>query len=434
MIARLRGRRVFYGWWMVAAAAGIQFLGGGLLMQSFGAYVAVLRENFGWSKTALSGAFSVQQLAQSVFAPFQGPIVDRRGSRPMIRIGIVILACGFFFLSQVNSILMFYVACLILAMGFSFSAFFPLTVALVNWFDRGRARALSLMSLGFGVGGLAVPIIAYSLENWGWRETAIASGVITLVVGLPLAQVIRRRPEDYGEVVDGIREPEPDASPVSADASPSRMGRRDFTLREAMHTPAFWLISGGHGSALLVVSAVNVHAISHMKEDLGYSIASASLVITLMTATQVVGLLAGASIGDKYDQRLLAVGAMLMHMTGLLLLAYAVSLSMLVGFALFHGFAWGFRGPMMQAIRADYFGRTNYGAIMGISSVLIMVGQFSGPLIAGVLADSTGNYKLGFTVIALMAGMGSLFFVFAKRPAHPDHPTLLDVEALATEV
>ncbi|HLF71624.1 MAG TPA: MFS transporter, partial [Dehalococcoidia bacterium] len=327
MIARLRGRRVFYGWWMVTAAAGIQFLGGGLLMQSFGAYVAVLREHFGWSKTALSGAFSLQQLAQSVCAPFQGPIVDRSGSRPMIRIGIIILASGFFFLSQVNSIPMFYVACLILAFGFSFSAFFPLTVALVNWFDRYRARALSFMSLGFAFGGLLVPVIAFSLERIGWRETAFASGVAAIVVGLPLAQVIRRRPEDQGDVVDGIREAADDPPDLAVPAAVPLVGRRDFTAREALRTPAFWLVSLGHGAALLVVSAVAVHAISHLKEDLGYSVGGASLVIALMTAMQVSGMVLGGTLGDRFNKRLVAAACMVMHMVGMLLLAFAASIA-----------------------------------------------------------------------------------------------------------
>jgi MFS family permease len=110
---------------------------------------------------------------------------------------------------------------------------------------------------------------------------------------------------------------------------------------------------------------------------------------------------------------------MLMHGTGLLLLTYAVYWPMVLGFAVLHGVAWGLRGPFMQALRADYFGRSAIGMILGLSFLVIMIGQIGGPMIAGLLADATGNYKAGFTLLALLAVLGSIFFLAAQRPARP---------------
>jgi MFS family permease len=404
--------RVFYGWWMVGAAFGVQLLTAGLLMQSYGAYVAVLQEQRGWSKTALSGAFSLTQLVAGLLGPFQGVVIDRMGPRAMMRLGFAVFGAGFMLLSQVSSLPMYYAAFSVIALGFALSGFFPITVALVNWFERSRSRVLSTMSIGYAVGGLLVPVVAFSLEQFGWRNTAFASGVILIVIGMPLASTMRRRPEDYGEVVDGIRDPQPVARVV---VEPTL--QRDFTAREALRTPAFWLISLGHGSALLVVAAVGVHIISHLKEDLGYTVGSAALIVTLMTAMQVVGMLIGGAIGDRFDKRLICASCMLMHMAGMLLVAYATALGMVLAFAVLHGLAWGIRGPLMQAIRADYFGRSSFGVIMGISTTIIMFGQIGGPLFAGIMADATGDYVTGFTVLAVLAGLGSGFFIFARRPA-----------------
>jgi MFS family permease len=168
---------------------------------------------------------------------------------------------------------------------------------------------------------------------------------------------------------------------------------------------------------LLVVSAVNVHAISHMKEGLGYSLAQASLVIMLMTVSQAAGVLTGAAIGDRWDKRYVAAGCMLAHMMGLLMLTYAVHPLMVGGFAVVHGLAWGLRGPFMQAIRADYFGLQAIGMIMGMSAFIISIGQVGGPLVAGAFADLTGNYRSGFTLLAVVAGTGSLLFMLARKPA-----------------
>jgi MFS family permease len=111
---------------------------------------------------------------------------------------------------------------------------------------------------------------------------------------------------------------------------------------------------------------------------------------------------------------------MLGHMFGLLLLTYATSRWMIWMFIPLHGLAWGVRGPLMQALRADYFGSTSFGKIMGVSSLVVMLGMICGPLLAGTLADVTGSYQLGFTILALMAGAGLTFFVVASPPQPPD--------------
>src|SRR6185436_8910718 len=167
----------------------------------------------------------------------------------------------------------------------------------------------------------------------------------------------------------------------------------------------------------------SVHSITHMNQGLGYTLEQASLVYTLLTVSQIGGVGIGWLIGDRYDKRLISAACMLAHMTALLLLTYAdkvpASLPMVLAFAVLHGAAWGLRGPFMQALRADYFGRSAIGMILGLSFMIIVVGQVGGPMIAGVLADLTGSYRTGFTILALLAGLGSLFFVLARKPERP---------------
>ena len=405
---------MYYGWKMVAAGVGLQILVAGLSMQSFGAYVAVLQTDLGWSRAALAGAFSLIHLVGGLSGPVQGIFIDRYGPRAVMRVGITLFGLGLMGLSQVNSLPTYYAAFVFIALGFRLSTFFPLSVAFVNWFKRKRARALSTLELGFAVGGLLVPLVAAALETFGWRSTAFGSGILILVAGMPLVQVIRTRPEDYGEIVDGG--PATDGEPTRTEPIEFVAEESDFTAREALRTPAFWLISLGHGSSLLVVGAVNVHLISHLRDDLGYSVGSAALVVTLMTSLQVVGILFTGVIGDRFEKRLLCAGCMLMHMVGMLLVTFAVSLPMVIGFALLHGLAWGIRGSLMQAIRADYFGRASFGVILGLSATVVMWVQISGPLLAGIIADATGDYQIGFTLMALLAGAGTLFFLGAKKP------------------
>ncbi|MBL8386425.1 MAG: MFS transporter [Burkholderiales bacterium] len=404
--------KIFYGWRIVFAAGAIQFLLAALLQSAFGAYVAVLADEQGWSKTALSGAAALQSLEAALLGPLLGWIIDRSGARRMIIGGVVVFAAGFVFLSRIGTLGEFYFAVVLLAVGASFCGYFPLTVAVVQWFERMRARALSATAFGFAAGGLAVPLVAWSMQVFGWRATALGSGILVLVVGLPLALTIRSRPEDQGETVDGL----PPAPPPATGMPPPVSAQREFTWREAVRTRAFWLISLGHGAALLVVTGVNVHAITHMKEGLGYTVAQASLVITLMNLAQAGGVALGYMVGDRFEKRFVAATCMVLHGAGLIMLTFASGWTMLIAFAALHGVAWGLRGPFMQAIRADYFGRSAIGMIMGLAGIITALGQIGGPMIAGAMADWTGNYRAGFTLLALLSMVGSLFFVLARRP------------------
>jgi sugar phosphate permease len=402
---------------MVSAATALQFLQAGLMTQAFGAYVAVLAEEQGWSKTALSGAAALQQMEVALLGPVLGWLIDRHGSRRFVRVGVVVFGIGLMVLSVVQTLLQFYLAFVLIALGASLFGFFPLNVLLIHWFEKKRARALSAMSLGLAGGGIMIPLVAWAIASFGWRATAFGSGVIVILVGLPLALFLADRPEHRGQTVDGVP-PEPMYTGSGNVVEPAP-ATRDFTAREALRTQAFWLLSLGHGFALLAVHAVVVHAITHMKEGLGYSVTTASAFYTVVTVSQVGGVLLGWWIGDRFDKRAISAACMLGHMVGMLLLTYATGAAMMVAFGILHGVAWGLRGPFMQALRADYFGRSSIGTILGLSFMIIMFGQIGGPMIAGMAADATGNYRAGFTTLALLAGLGSVFFLMAKKPARP---------------
>lgn len=415
---RQRAQGMFYGWWIVTGAFGIQVLLSALLMQSFGAYVSVLQDQFGWSKGALSGAFSLQRVESGLLGPVQGWMLDRFGPRPVMRVGIVLFGIGLMLFSQINSLVTFYAVFLLIAVGGSLGGFMSLTSTLVNWFTRRRATAMGIAQMGMSVGGLLVPILALSMSSIGWRETAFISGVLALVVGLPLTQLMRARPEDYGYLPDGV---DP-AVAVQQRADRARAVDEDepeFTARQAVRTRAFWFISFGHGCAVLVVSAIMVHLIVYLNEGLGYTLTEAALIVSLMTAMQMIGLPIGGYLGDRFDKRKIATVAMFGHASALIVLAYASSLSMVIFFAVVHGLAWGMRGPLMHAMRADYFGRKTFAQVMGFSSMIVMIGMTSGPLVAGILADQLGNYQLGFTILGVTAGLGSVFFIFATKPTPP---------------
>jgi MFS family permease len=411
-----RRPRIFYGWWIVAAGFTIECLIGALVFHAYGAYVVLLQQEFGWSKTLLSAAFALARAESSILGPVQGWLTDRFGPRALIRVGMGIFAGGYLLFSQVRSPVTFFVAFFLIALGSSLGGYLPTSVAIVNWFRRRRALALALSSLGMPVGGLLAPLVVSALTRFGWRWTAAASALVVLAVGLPASRLVRHRPRAPEEWPDG--ESPVAAGPAAGRPAPAPAGV-DFTAREAMRSRAFWLIAAGHGAALLVVSAVVVHLMVHVTERLGYSLQQGAGVVALMTVVQIGAMFAGGWAGDRVSKRTLAAGAMVGHGAALLLLAHATSFWMVVAFAVLHGAAWGVRGPLMAAIRADYFGSAAFGTITGFSSMVVMIGMMAGPIAAGALADRTGSYRAGFTLLAVLALSGSVAFLLARRPAPP---------------
>lgn len=410
-------RTKYYAWWIVAASTSSQFLFAALWLQAYGAYVVLLQQEFGWSKALMSTAFAMAQIVSGLIAPIQGWLLDRFGSRLLAGLGTVTFGLGLIALSQVDSLLSFYFAFGVTAIGNSMGGFLTLMPTVVNWFNRHRAKALTITQAGFSLGGLSVPALIFVLEALGWRATAFISGLVMLVFAIPLVLVFQHRPTSRfyidGGIGIGAHADRPNAP------SQPHPQKTDFTVRQALRTAAFWLLSLGHGIALLSVTAVGVHLIPHLTESLGYTLIQAGWIVGLMTSFQLLGHLAGILFGDRFNKVLICTLCMFGHGAALLLLGFASNLPMVLLFALLHGMAWGLRGPLMVALRADYFGPSSFGKIMGISALVVMGGMAIGPVVVGVLADLYGSYRIGFVSLAGVVLLGSLCFILARPPKSP---------------
>lgn len=418
-----RGPRVFYGWVIVFAGWGVFVLGGGLLFHSFGTYVKLLEADFGWSRTQLAVAFSMQRVESGFLGPLQGWMVDRFGPRIVMLVGTTIFGLSFMAFSQVNSLLGFYVVFMLMATGQSLGSMLSLSVSLVNWFHRKRGLVLGLVGTGMATGGILQPVVVAALEGWGWRATAFWSGVVILAIGLPLTMLVRHRPQDYGMQPDGDpAPPERIGFEVTRDPSDDR-GEVNFTAREAMRTRSFWFLSFGHAFGLMTVGAMLVHFVSHVTDELDVSLGAAAQMTTFMTVMLIIGMVVAGWLGDRISKRAIIIVAMFMHLTAMLALASVSAVAWVTMAAGLQGLAWGARGPLTQALRADYFGTASFGTIMGFSSMVIMAGMTAGPLVAGVLYDQTGSYTPGFLFLAAGVVVGIVCFLLATKPPPPKRVT-----------
>lgn len=402
----------FYSWRIVAAGFTLLLLGDGLLNAAFGVYFVALQTEFGWTNAVLAGLFSMYQLLNGLLAPLQGWLTDRFGPRAVLRAGVIALGAGMVLWTISSSILVIYLTFFIAAVGATLAGYLTISIVVARWFHARRAFALGITFAGWGAAGALVTLLAQVVERYGWRPAALLSGVLAIVIGLPVAQWIHASPEACGQLPDGIASAT--SQPVETATTPSEQAA--FAVSEALREPAFWLINLGHMLAYSVLIAILAHLVPHLVSHTGFSLKAASGVMAALTTAEVVGLLLGGFMGDRVNMRLLIVAAVLAQGIAITVLAYAAALPVLVAAAILFGVGFGMRTPPTIAIRASYFGRASFAGIMGLSGFLLLPASFLGPLFAGYLADQLGDYHLAFVVLAGASVLSAFCFAIARKP------------------
>jgi MFS family permease len=411
-----RPRGVFYGWWLAGLTAVTLALVISPIFQGIGVFFFALERDFGWSRAALSMAFSLARAAEAVIAPMAGYLTDRIGTRRLVLIGYIILGFGFILFSTVDRIGEFYLAFIVLTVGAGFASFLPLMAALNNWFIKQRATAMGIAQTGIGIGGLLVPALALGVLSLGWRTVTLVLAILMWLLALPVSAAIRNRPEEYGQRPDGSL---PNTSASKNDStimsSPDEASV-DFTPRQALRTSAFWLISIGHGLSSVVFMTLTIHVIP-MMTDRGFSLPMAATIVATFTGVGGVFQVIGGLMGDRVPKRPAIAMFISLQAAGLVVLAMAQSTLSLYVFAVIFGIGFGGRVPILIALRGDYFGRKSFATIFGASLVPMNLIMMIGPVMAGYMYDVSGSYASPLLALIALNLIAVPLILLAKQPS-----------------
>ncbi|MBI4233991.1 MAG: MFS transporter [Chloroflexi bacterium] len=415
---RSEGRqpRVFYGWYIVAAGSASSFISVAIFMQSMGAFIPEIRNELGWGMAAISFGFSLRTLEQGLLAPLTGYLLDRLGPRLMASIGVVLMTAGLLLFANMHSLWMFYAASAVMATGQGLGSTNSFQVAIVHWFVKKRGQASSWLAMGFGSAYVGVYPVTLLLILFGWRQAALIAALFFFVTNLLLAQLIRHRPEPYGYLPDGEK------APASSGGTRAPGGQKDeaksFTAKDALRSPAFWLLLFAISVQGFHVSVYNINMIPHMR-NVGFSAQEAALVIALYGVTQTVGRPVMGWLGDRFGRyRLLTVSHLLLAISWVpIAFLTRDSLWMVALYFLFMAPGHAAHQGTAQAVVADFFGTRRYGTIRGLMSFIGMAGNIGGPPFAGFMFDTYGNYRLAFLILAPIAALGTPALLLAGRTA-----------------
>jgi len=390
------------------------------LFHAMGLWAVALERAFGWNRTKLSIALTLTRVEGGILGPAEGYLIDKIGTKRMVFVGMLIMGLGWVLFSRINGLTLFYVSYLVIALGQGIGGWLALNTMINNWFIKYRSIAMGMGSAVGRLGSLLlIPVLAWMMdpdfpERMGWSNTALLIGVVIIVVSFPLTRLLRNRPEEYGLSPDGIASLDADVTDGSG-ASPSQHSP-DFTVSQALREPSFWFIGIGHGLVSMVLLALMLH-LAPMMTDIGYGLQTGAYVVSAYTAISMVFQIVGGYLGDRMPKNVALMIFSLFQAASVFLLTFGPpNLLVAYGFAILFGMGFGGRSPISSAIRGDYFGRKNYGTIMGISQVPMNVFLLVGPVLAGVIRDWQGDYKIAFAVLGCCATLGAFCFLFAVKP------------------
>ena len=386
--------------------------------QGLGLYLVALERKFGWSRTVLSAPFSLARVQGAVIGPLEGWLIDRVGSRWMVLIGYATMGIGFIMFSRIDSVWQYILAYVVISVGGGLGGWLAIITMVNNWFIRRRSMALATAMTGVHFGGFLVYLLAIGLEYHGFRTTMLGIGIFLLATTVPMSLIIRSRPEDIGLKPDGDAAPADESAAGSVPyraAAASDHPEPDFTARQALRTPVFWILAVVHMTSTISIVTLAAHLVPKLN-DMGFSLTQAALVISAYTSVAIVTQFVAGYLGDRLPKPPLIFGFLLLQAASLFVLATAEAKPLALVFGLLYGLGIGGRVPLMTAIRGDYFGRKAFATIMGLSMLPNNFGMMVAPVFAGYMFDTTGSYLVPFLAFGVMNLLGALGMLFVRRP------------------
>ncbi len=394
-VAEAKENRFFYGYVIVATALLIDLIMGGVHF-TFGIFFKPISAEFGWTRAATSGAFTLYSIFHGALFIITGRINDRFGPRLLLTASGLFLGLGYFLMSRIGAIWQLYLFYgVIVSIGMS-GGFVPLLSTVARWFVKRRGLMTGLVLAGGGIGqSVLPPLTSWLIATFDWRTTYIIIGGSVFILIVLLAQLLRRDPKQIGQVAYGAEE---------AAGEGTTLERGGLSLRQAMSTKQFWqyclvIIFAQFGIGVMIVHSVP-YAIG-----LGMSPTSAAGVMTTLAAVGIAGrIIFGAVIDRIGSKHVLFAMCLLMSIALLGLgLAGARTIWSLYSFAAVFGFGFGGFVSVMSPLVAQLFGLTSHGAIFGVVTFGATVGGGIGPLVAGAIFDVTNSYSLAFLVAGVLS-------------------------------
>lgn len=417
-----REPRIFYGWWIIFGGMAGMIIQNGFNFHGLNAFVLPLSETFGVSVSLVAASISFARIETAFIGPLEGYLVDRFGPKTMMLIGVPIMSAGFLLASTASSYGMFVVALLAgIVLGVSLGIHSPITTAVANWWIKKRGRAFGILWLGQSAGAAVVPIVNWLIETTGWRGAFRIMGVIVLMIGLPVAMVMRHRPEQYGLLPDGDRSPEPPELRESVSDNRDQLNTseaEEFTPWEALRTATFWFFALSVSVRVGVTTAIAINSFP-LVIAMGGTAGQASLLFLMQGVFSAPGRLFLSWVGDAINKRHIMAVSLAIMCVCLLFMAQVTTLSQLYIVWIPYTIVWGGLTSVPHSLRADLFGRRNFASIQGVMAPIQLPFNLVAPIFVAWVFERTGSFQIPLTLFSVLTFISMVMILLARPVERP---------------
>ena len=408
MTAVERGR-IFYGWWVIAAAFLNLFFVVGIIFYGFPVFYPSFVESLGFTRAQVTQGFLLGFLIVGLpFGLLAGAVIDRVGARWVIVAGIGLVGTALLLMAKMTQLWQYEALCVVEVLGYVFAGPIANQVLVSKWFLARRGRAMGIAYLGLGAGGVVAPLLVnYLIRTYDWRHALEIIALVLMAVLLPVGiWITRSTPEKSALLADG------ESASVSAMVATGAI--TSSGVREAVRTRNFWLILLGSTLAIGAVGSVVQHYILFLK-DQGYSQTVASRFSTGLLAASLAGrILVGYAADYVRKKNAMALFYFLMG-ASVLLLGMAKRPAAVWAFASVFGFSMGADYMLVPLVVAESFGTASLGKLLALIIMGYSLGQWGLPWIVGTLFDARHSYDLAWKITALAGMIGGLA-IYAVSP------------------
>ncbi|MBC7813877.1 MAG: MFS transporter [Burkholderiales bacterium] len=417
----MRKPKLYYGWYITIALAITETISWGIIYYAFSVFITPMENELGWSRSELTGGFSLALLVAGAMAFPVGTWIDRHGPRLLMTVGSILASLLIVAWSQVSDKTTFYLIWAGLGVCAAAVLYEPAFAVVAAWFVRHRAKALATITFAAGLAStIFIPLSDALLNSVGWRDAVLILGIFLAVTTIPLhAVMMRRRPDDLGLMPDGD-----DQSVINA-----RPRMRGLSLHSAVHSRFFWLLTLAFSLAALAMTGVRVHFIPFLI-DSGIDSSTAAIASGSIGIMQVAGRIIFAPLESRLSIRVMVSGVFALQAAAMFTLLFGPSLWVVGIFTAVFGATSGAQTLARASIIAEIFGPSYFGRISSVMSVFLTLAGTAAPFGAGLIYDHFGSYEpmLWLAVVFALGAVGVM--VFAK----PDADVTVEVEGTVSPV
>jgi len=423
-VDQAKAPRFFYGWVVVAAAFCVALVAYGI-QYSFGIFLKPLSADFG-SWALVSGVASLFMFSRGTLAILTGRVTDRYGPKIIVAIGGFFLGLGLILTSRSSAAWQLYLFYGLMG-GFGLSvAFAPLMATVSRWFVSKRGLAIGIVAAGIGVGTAVMPPLAnYLIATYeGWSQPYIILGLLTWIILIPGALLLRRSPEEKGLLplgkAEAIAGGDEGNSNIVKKGDSHTSERAGFSLKDAIHTKAFWVLLAMIVFWSICVQMTMIHIFPHAT-NLGITREVAANFMIVIGVFSIIGRLVMGAVSDRLGGKRTLVICLVLQALVIFWLLRATDIWMLYLFAAVFGFAYGGCVPQLPVIAGEIFELKSIGAIIGVQMLGVAIGGAIGPLLGGYVFDVTASYYFAFTVSGMCTIIALILLAFIRVPGKLRH-------------